>query len=335
MFMRFLKNEEHQDEVKKLEEIGASRRLSWTLAWLSTALVLLLGLAWLAQVEAETFAYVTNQNNNTVSVIRTSDNTVVDTVPVGTTPYQLAITPNGAFAYVANNLSDNVSVILTSENMVVDTVPVGNGPWAVAITPNGAFAYVRLCAGTDNLVKVIRTSDNTVVATVPVGTAPAGVAITPDGAFAYVTNSNSANVSVIRTSDNTVVATVPMGAGTGPWGVAIGPALPTLTLTGCTSCRAGDRFTVQARVTNPGSHDVPVEAKVGVRTPNGTMVNVLGNKHLEASLPAGLDTTFTLFDVPSFPGGLPTGGWTVEGTFLEPELGETFSRDVKAFNVVP
>lgn len=107
-----------------------------------------------------------------------------------------------------------------------------------------------------------------------------------------------------------------------------------LTLTGCTTCRAGNQFTVQAHVTNPGSRDVPVEAKIGVRLPDRTPINLLGNKHLEVPLPAGLDTTFTLFDFP-LPDGLPTGTWSLEGTLLGPELGETFSRDVKTFDVVP
>jgi YVTN family beta-propeller protein len=39
-----------------------------------------------------TFAYVTNQNDNTVSVINTAANTVVATVPVGPGPYGVAIT---------------------------------------------------------------------------------------------------------------------------------------------------------------------------------------------------------------------------------------------------
>jgi len=114
-------------------------------------------------------------------------------------------------------------------------------------------------------------------------------------------------------------------------------ATPTLalTLTGCTTCQTGDRFTVQARVTNTGPRDILVEAKAGVRLPDGTTVNVLGNNHLEVSMPTGLDSTLILFDVPSWPPGLPTGLWTFEGTLLGRELGETFSRVVKPFVVVP
>lgn len=109
----------------------------------------------------------------------------------------------------------------------------------------------------------------------------------------------------------------------------------TLTLTGCSTCQAGNRFAVEAHVINPSARAVLVEVKAGVRLPDGTTMNLLGNKHLESPLPAGIDTTFILFDVPSLPAGLPTGTWTFEGTLLGSDLGETFSREVKPFKVVP
>ena len=70
-------------------------------------------------------AYVANILSNTVSVIKTSTNTVVKTVGVGNYPYGVAITPNGSDAYVTNAVSNTVSVIRTSTNTVVKTVKVG------------------------------------------------------------------------------------------------------------------------------------------------------------------------------------------------------------------
>ncbi len=158
---------------------------------------------------AQFFAYVTNRSTGNVSVIDTSTNAVVATVPVGGAPIAVAITPNAAFAYVTNLSTDNVSVINTSTNTVVATVPVGDGPQGVAITPDGAFAYVTNSGS--NSVSVINTSTNTVVATVPVGNFPVGISITPDGTRAYVVNSFPiGSFSVIDTSTNTVVVTVPV-----------------------------------------------------------------------------------------------------------------------------
>ena len=63
------------------------------------------------------YAYVTNGMSNNVSVIDTSTNKVVTSVPVGSGPDGIAITPDGSYAYVANSGSNNVSVINTSTNI--------------------------------------------------------------------------------------------------------------------------------------------------------------------------------------------------------------------------
>ena len=131
---------------------------------------LLLALALSAAAHAAPVAYITNQFSNNVSVIDTASNSVVATVPVGSTPFGVAVTPDGAFVYVANRDSNNVSVIASASNSVVATVPVGSGPVGVAVTPDGAFVYV---ANRDsNNVSVIASATNSVVATVGAGSGP-------------------------------------------------------------------------------------------------------------------------------------------------------------------
>jgi len=170
--------------------------------------------------EAQHLAYVTQQGWDNVSVIDTTTNTVVATIPVGGMPSGIAVTPSGTFAYVVNYFSHNVSVIDTTTNTVVATIPVGNAPFDIAITPSGAFAYV-LHEGSWGALSVIDIATNTVVATVQVES-PRGIAFTPDGTFAYVTNVFSDSVSVIDTATNILVATV-QSVGKFPRGVAITP----------------------------------------------------------------------------------------------------------------
>ena len=84
-------------------------------------------------------------------MIDTASNTVTTTVPVGSFPSDVAITPDGAFAYVVNRgFGDpsDVSVIDTASNTVTATVTVGRRPTRVAITPDGAFAYVTNLSST-------------------------------------------------------------------------------------------------------------------------------------------------------------------------------------------
>ena len=138
------------------------------------------------------FAYVYNIDASTVSVIRTSDNTVVEgaTISVGKgdpegTFRNIAITPDDRFVYVANTLSSTVTVIRTSDNTVVTTIPVSNYPLSIASTPDSEFVYV--VSAVDHRVAVIQTSDQTVVKTIALpDVGPQNLAITPDGATLYV-----------------------------------------------------------------------------------------------------------------------------------------------------
>ena len=75
-----------------------------------------------------TIAYVVNNLSDNVSVIDTSANTVIATIPVGDGPQRVAFSPDGSRAYVTNHLEGSVSVIntFTSTEIDVDGNP-GNG----------------------------------------------------------------------------------------------------------------------------------------------------------------------------------------------------------------
>ena len=80
-------------------------------------------------------------------VIRTSDNTVVQTFHEGTlgnSPGYMDMTPDGNFVYIAANDSRLVTIIRTSDYAIVETVPVGNSPKGVYISPNGLKFYVLM-----------------------------------------------------------------------------------------------------------------------------------------------------------------------------------------------
>ena len=75
-----------------------------------------------------------------IAVNRTANSydSIIATIPVGTEPYALALTPRGRKLYVANSRSNNVSVIDTATNRVVKTIDgVGFEPRGIAITNTG------------------------------------------------------------------------------------------------------------------------------------------------------------------------------------------------------
>lgn len=68
-----------------------------------------------------------------MSVINSATNTVTATIPVGSLPQGVAVTPDTSHVYVTNVGSDTVSVIDSATNAVSATIGVGGSPVAVAI----------------------------------------------------------------------------------------------------------------------------------------------------------------------------------------------------------
>ncbi|MBE5728988.1 YncE family protein [Candidatus Parvarchaeota archaeon] len=158
------------------------------------------------------YVYVADPNDNTLSVIYTSNFSMFKNITI-TVPWDVAITPNGQYAYVTGNAG--VSVVSTSSNSVVATISTTYPTWGIAITPNGQYVYAD--SATNGVIYVISTSSNSIIATISTSSPSRDIAITPNGQYAYVVSNG---VLVISTSSNSVVATIP---GISGYGVAITP----------------------------------------------------------------------------------------------------------------
>lgn len=149
--------------------------------------------------------YVTNFNDDSVTVIDSSSNSVVaGPIMVGLGPRDIAFKVDGTVAYVANSSSSTVSLIDTSTNTTTGTVTVGNFPYSVAVSPDGAHAYVNSAQQDD--VTVIDTVSDTATGSLTVGLFPWAVAASPDGLRAYVANRDNDFISVIDTVSNLVTS---------------------------------------------------------------------------------------------------------------------------------
>jgi YVTN family beta-propeller protein len=135
-----------------------------------------------------TKAYVANLfGPGTCSVIDTSTETVIATIPlgVGSLPVGIAISPDGKLAYVADAGADTVTVIDTETNSVVgEPIDVATGPRGVAFSPDGSRAYVATGFFTglaDGTFSTIDTASEEIVGEpVTIGNKPLGIAIVPD-----------------------------------------------------------------------------------------------------------------------------------------------------------
>lgn len=100
---------------------------------------------------ASAHLYVANLGDNTVSVIETSGNTVIATVPVGLNPRGVTVRPDGQVVYVANSGDQTISVIETASNTVIATIDIAikgsfpregpKEPRQIVFTADGTLAY--------------------------------------------------------------------------------------------------------------------------------------------------------------------------------------------------
>lgn len=162
--------------------------------------------------------YVTNPYSNSVTAIDTASSTAIASVPVGTHPDGIVISPDGGKVYVVNEGSNTISVVDTLTNTVSTTIVFATTPFGVAITPDGKYLYVSSTAS--GTVSVVDTAVGAVTATISDPAFPQEIAITPDGTRAYVANGEH-SVSVVDTATNNIVNAVGLLPGLAPFRIAI------------------------------------------------------------------------------------------------------------------
>ena len=135
-------------------------------------------------------------------------NRVIATVPVGSAPQGIVVTPNTSLVYVANGGSISLSEIDTKTNTVSLNVPLNNSPGALAIKPDGSTLYIANYYASS--VSVFDTVTNTVTQEIALSEGPSYLAMSPDGTQLYVLCNNeegSGIIAIIDTQTNQVSST--------------------------------------------------------------------------------------------------------------------------------
>lgn len=127
---------------------------------------------------------------------------------VGSSPHDVAFSPDGTHGYVTNYDSNTISFINAGSDEVYDYLDLPGSPRSIAISPDGGTALVTMPA--DGGVAIIAL-DTWAVGTIKVPGNPSSVAISPLGTVAYVTNEIDSTVAVIDLIEGRVVDTIDVG----------------------------------------------------------------------------------------------------------------------------
>ena len=98
------------------------------------------------------------------------------TLPAGSRPMRVKLSPDETRLYVSNGRAGTISVFDTHSYQLLETIKVGTRPWGIGVSPDGKFLFSA--NGPSNDVSVVDLKTNKEVARVKAGASPWGIAIT-------------------------------------------------------------------------------------------------------------------------------------------------------------
>jgi uncharacterized protein (TIGR03437 family) len=254
-------------------------------------------------------AVVTNQFNNSVTVVDVAKRQVLAIVPVGSGPVGVAVNASTNVAVVANSLGNSISLVDMvglKEIAVVDGIPTATGLQSVAVDSELNLAVVA--SSSQNSVFIVDLAAKSIRKVIPVEQLPSGVAIELKTHTAVVSNQNSNSLTLIDLKNLVVIDTVTNIPS--PQAVAISPATRSALVT------TGVNATLQV-VNVPAAavenilENLPSASGVAFNASTGRAVVTLTNNNSVAIIPSlGL---VTVVNAASFVPGPIAPGSIVSG----------------------
>jgi PQQ-dependent catabolism-associated beta-propeller protein len=175
-------------------------------------------------------AYVTNEGSGELTIIDTSNDSVVGTIPVGTRPRGIRLSEDGRTVYVAlsgsprcpptmpdeeceklkaDKSKDGIGIIDVATRKVTKVLPGGSDPEAFDISKDGT----RLFVSNEDVdsATIVDIESGKILRTVSVGREPEGVELHPSGETVWVTGETDHDVTVLDTESGKVITKVDVG----------------------------------------------------------------------------------------------------------------------------
>jgi YVTN family beta-propeller protein len=126
-------------------------------------------------------AFVPSESVGELNVVdsKSFQSVKIITLPSGSRPMSVRVSPNGQSVYVSNGRGGTVSVIDPHTYAVTASIKVGTRPWGIAISPDGKYLFTA--NGPSDDVSVVDLKTNQEIKRVKTGKSPWSVAIVPQG----------------------------------------------------------------------------------------------------------------------------------------------------------
>ncbi|MEO1551442.1 MAG: YVTN family beta-propeller repeat protein [Pseudomonadota bacterium] len=148
--------------------------------------------------------WVSNEKDDTLSVIDVATLEVVRTIPTGERPRGITFSKDYSVLYICASDSDTVQVMDPETGKILHNLPSGEDPEQFVLHPDDRHLYIA--NEDDAITTVVDTVSRTVVAQIDVGIEPEGMAVSPDGKYAITTSETTNMAHWIDTATQELVA---------------------------------------------------------------------------------------------------------------------------------
>ncbi len=136
--------------------------------------------------------WVTNEKDDTISVISTDTLEVIQTYETGERPRGVTFSQDYSRLFIAASDSNAVQVMDPDTGKILNDLPSGEDPEQFVLHPDDVHLYIA--NEDDAITTVVDTISRKVVAQIDVGVEPEGMAVSPDGKIA-ITTSETTNMA--------------------------------------------------------------------------------------------------------------------------------------------
>ena len=148
--------------------------------------------------------WVTNEKDDTISVIDVATLEVTRTIPTGERPRGITFSKDYSKVYICASDSDAVQVMDAATGKILHDLPSGEDPEQFVLHPDDKHLWI---ANEDDAVTtVVDVESRTVVAQINVGIEPEGMAVSPDGKTVITTSETTNMAHWIDTATNKIYA---------------------------------------------------------------------------------------------------------------------------------
>jgi PQQ-dependent catabolism-associated beta-propeller protein len=148
--------------------------------------------------------WVTNEKDNTISVIDTRTLEVIRTIPTGKRPRGITFSHDYTRVYICASDSDAVQVMDPATGAILHDLPSGEDPEQFVLHPDDRHLWI---ANEDDAVTtVVDVVERKVVAQINVGIEPEGMGVSRDGTIVVTTSETTNMAHWIDTATHRIIA---------------------------------------------------------------------------------------------------------------------------------